>query len=241
MRDTPPNDPEPTRLPRGARRKRRTRDKLLRAAMGLIAEKGVGGVAINEITEAADVGFGSFYNHFESKEALHDTLQEEVLEAFGVALLQLVESFDDPAEVLSASIRCTMRQAREHPAWGQFLVNTGFSGSLFSAGLGRHLLRDLREGERRGRFRIEDPLMALVMTGGTVIAAIGTDIAARRPGDALRRDAQTLGLDLDGLAGRTSRTLLCALGVPGSEAEEIARRPLPDVHFTPAYLQAGEG
>jgi AcrR family transcriptional regulator len=241
MRDTTPTDQEATRLPRGARRKRRTRDKLLRAAMALIAEKGVGGVAINEITEAADVGFGSFYNHFESKEALHDTLLEEVLEAFGEALQQLVESLDDPAEVLSSSIRCTMRQAREQPAWGQFLVSTGFSGSLFSAGLGRHLQRDLREGVRRGRFRIEDPFMALVMTGGTVIAAIGTDIAAARPGSAMRRDARALGLDLSGLAERTSRAVLCSLGIPGSEADEIARRPLPDIHFTPAFLQPDDG
>src|SRR5262245_42665756 len=59
------------REPRGARRKRETREKLLRAAFRLIAERGVDGVAINEITEAADVGFGSFYNHFESKDAIH--------------------------------------------------------------------------------------------------------------------------------------------------------------------------
>ena len=55
--------------PRGARRKRETRARLLEAALRLSAERGMEGVAINEITEAADVGFGSFYNHFESKEA----------------------------------------------------------------------------------------------------------------------------------------------------------------------------
>ena len=48
--------------PRGVRRKRETRSRLMRAAMQLMAERGVDGVAINEITEAADVGFGSFYN-----------------------------------------------------------------------------------------------------------------------------------------------------------------------------------
>ncbi|EUC21006.1 regulatory protein TetR, partial [Burkholderia sp. BT03] len=59
------------REPRGARRKRETRGRLLDAALRLMAEKGMEGVAINEITEAADVGFGSFYNHFESKEAIY--------------------------------------------------------------------------------------------------------------------------------------------------------------------------
>ncbi len=241
MRDTPPTDPDSAPLPRGARRKRRTRDKLLRAAMSLIADKGVGGVAINEITEGADVGFGSFYNHFESKDALYAALLEEVLAAFGIALQQIVETLDDPAAVLSASIRCTMRQARDQPAWGQFLVSTGFSGSLFSEGLGRHVLRDLREGARRGRFRIEDPFMALVMTGGTVIAAIATELTASDPTSSFHRDAEELGLDISDIAGRTSRSVLCALGVPGQEAEEISRHPLPDIHFAPAFLQPATG
>ena len=57
--------PDAQREPRGERRKRETRSRLLEAALRLMAEKGMEGVAINEITEAADVGFGSFYNHFE--------------------------------------------------------------------------------------------------------------------------------------------------------------------------------
>ena len=51
--------------PRGARRKRETRSRLLEAALKLMAEKGMEGVAINEITEAAGVGFGSCYDDFE--------------------------------------------------------------------------------------------------------------------------------------------------------------------------------
>src|SRR5688500_309837 len=74
------------REPRGARRKRETRQRLLEAALRLMAKKGMEGVAINEITEAADVGFGSFYNHFESKEAIYGTVMEWVFEDFADAL-----------------------------------------------------------------------------------------------------------------------------------------------------------
>lgn len=49
---------------RGTRRKQETRARLLHAALLLLSEKNIERVAINEITEAADVGFGSFYNHF---------------------------------------------------------------------------------------------------------------------------------------------------------------------------------
>jgi AcrR family transcriptional regulator len=58
------------------RRKARTRAALIRAAQTLIAE-GRTNVPILEITQAADVGMGSFYNHFETKEQLFEAAVEE--------------------------------------------------------------------------------------------------------------------------------------------------------------------
>ncbi|OUL92911.1 TetR/AcrR family transcriptional regulator, partial [Paraburkholderia hospita] len=84
------------REPRGARRKRETRGRLLDAALRLMAEKGMEGVAINEITEAADVGFGSFYNHFESKEAIYAILVDNVFEDFADMLDRLAGGLSDP-------------------------------------------------------------------------------------------------------------------------------------------------
>src|SRR5579872_6970674 len=81
--------PDPEAEPRGARRKRETRSRLLQAAFRLMAVKGMEGVAINEITEAADVGFGSFYNHFESKETIYSAVVEWLFEEFGNRLDQL--------------------------------------------------------------------------------------------------------------------------------------------------------
>ena len=51
---------------RHARRREATRSKLIEAAESLFARQGVDNTRIQEITEEADVGFGSFYNHFES-------------------------------------------------------------------------------------------------------------------------------------------------------------------------------
>jgi len=49
------------------RRKARTHQALIDAAVRLIAEGRGERASIQEITEEADIGFGSFYNHFESK------------------------------------------------------------------------------------------------------------------------------------------------------------------------------
>ena len=59
-----------------AARSKESRQRLLDAAFKLMAERGMDGVVINEITEAADVGFGSFYNHFESRDAIYNALMQ---------------------------------------------------------------------------------------------------------------------------------------------------------------------
>jgi len=59
---------EAPRASRLDRRKARTRQALIDAAARLIAEGRGDRASIAEITEEADIGFGSFYNHFDSKE-----------------------------------------------------------------------------------------------------------------------------------------------------------------------------
>ena len=62
------------------RRKARTRQALIDAAVRLIADGRRDRASIQEITEAADIGFGSFYNHFDSKEELFRTASEDALD-----------------------------------------------------------------------------------------------------------------------------------------------------------------
>ena len=70
MTEAAPSTPKVTRLDR---RKARTRQALLDAAVRLITEGRGDRASIQEITDEADIGFGSFYNHFESKEQLFQT------------------------------------------------------------------------------------------------------------------------------------------------------------------------
>ena len=63
------------------RRKARTRQALIDAAVRLIAEGRGERASIAEITEEADIGFGSFYNHVDSKEQLFGTASGELLES----------------------------------------------------------------------------------------------------------------------------------------------------------------
>jgi AcrR family transcriptional regulator len=55
---------------RVARRKQKTQEILLQVALGLFSEKGIHWTKIEDITERADIGKGTFYKYFPTKEAL---------------------------------------------------------------------------------------------------------------------------------------------------------------------------
>lgn len=220
-----PSPPSDEREPRGARRKRETREKLLDAAFRLFGERGVDAVAINEITEAADVGFGSFYNHFDSKEAIYDAVVDSVFGAFGDTLERLTNDVEDPAEVLSICVRHTILRAHSEPLWGRFFLREGFKPSAMTRGLGARLLRDIQRGVAAKRFDTPDVLMALMMAGGCVLSTVATQAAM--PGQGAR--SKQLGLETKDLPNRAAAAILEALGLTRAEAHKLVTRPLPRI------------
>jgi len=76
-----PADP-PASLNRHQRRRQQTREAILAAADLVFRRKGVDDTTVNDVTEQADVAYGSFYNHFKSI--------DEIVEALVAATLQRV-------------------------------------------------------------------------------------------------------------------------------------------------------
>jgi AcrR family transcriptional regulator len=221
------------REPRGARRKRETRARLLEAALALVATRGVEHVTINEITEAADVGFGSFYNHFESKDALQAALFDWVFEEFGEQLDALVSGLSDPAEVVAVGVRHTLMRARREPVWGNFLIREGFSERALQDGLGRRLKRDSEAGIAAGRFVVADPFMCHVAVSGIVLAAIAAELSLVANGRSGGEPHPAHELGEERFAERAAVAVLQALGLDRSEAQRVARRPLPSASSAP--------
>ncbi len=205
----------------------KTRARLLDAALRLVAEKGMNSVAISDITEAADVGFGSFYNHFESKEGIFAALVEWMFEEFADMLDRLASGLSDPAEVVAVCVRHTLMRARREPVWGQFLIREGFSVRALSCGLGQRLVGDRHGGIFAKRFVVSDHFLCLISVTGIIFAAIAAELhsSARVTPVVERQNAS--GLDEQNFAERAATVVLQALGLKRAEAERIARLPLP--------------
>src|SRR5690242_5059678 len=76
----PPDPPTDRRQRRSAE----IRERLFRSALGLFAKKGFAETTVEDITEAADVGKGTFFNYFPSK--------DHILIAFGEMQLGKLEA-----------------------------------------------------------------------------------------------------------------------------------------------------
>lgn len=202
------------------RRKAQTRAALIRAAQSFIAA-GKQSVPVLEITQAADVGLGSFYNHFETKEQLFQAAVEDALDLHGALLDRLTGALGDPAEIFAQSFRMTGRLHRREPELSRVLLTNGLSLISSDRGLGPRARRDLEAAARAGRFKIDDLDLALTVIAGTALA-LG-QLLHEQPDrdDSVATDQVTEGL-------------LRMLGLPAKEARRICRLPLPtDVATAP--------
>jgi AcrR family transcriptional regulator len=205
------------RAGRTDRRKTRTRAALIGAAQRILARRGTTDVAVQDITDEADVGLGSFYNHFTSKAELFEEAVLDLLSDFGTALDAACAGMADPAEVFSVGIRLTCRLAGTQPEVARILVLAGPHFLVADRGLAPQALRDIVSGVRAGRFTAPNPALALAVVAGSVLAFVQLRLTG---------DART-GLLTDDDADDLAATVLTTHGLSRADADEVARRPLP--------------
>lgn len=212
---------------RTLRRRQQTRARLLEAALRLFAARGVEGVSINEITEAADLGFGTFYNYFESKEAVHAALQEMLFGRLARLFDLVLAQESDPAAIVSHSIRYVILYAGHEPLWARLLIQASANGELLNQHLGQHLFRDIRKGLDSGRFSSADPLVTFFAVGGTVLTAISAILLGEEEVEKRLGKLAAERLTLAQVDVRTANATLLLLGLTVEEAGRIAAAPLP--------------
>lgn len=131
-----------TEGPRPGRRERRreeTRERLFRAALGLFARQGFQATTVESITEEADVGKGTFFNYFPSK--------EHVLAAFGdmqLGKFQAVLGSHREGEGEGGLLRRAVAELSEEPGRSAALVRSLLGAQLASEAVRKLILEKLR-------------------------------------------------------------------------------------------------
>ncbi|HEX2712176.1 MAG TPA: TetR/AcrR family transcriptional regulator [Candidatus Acidoferrales bacterium] len=162
---------KPTPHERPGRRERRgaeTREKIFRAALELFGKRGFQATTVEDITEAADVGKGTFFNYFPTK--------EHILAAFGQIQRAKIEQASTVAregrEPMRNVLRGMVRALSEEPGRSPAFFRSVLSAMLSSEAvrdrvtqdieLGRQRLEELLAiGQQRGEIRSDRPASEL--------------------------------------------------------------------------------
>jgi TetR/AcrR family transcriptional regulator, repressor of fatR-cypB operon len=97
------------------------REAILGAALGLFAERGFYGTSVPDIAQTAEVGAGTIYRYFASKEALVNALYQEQKRALGAALLEGLDLGAPPRAVFRRFWQNAGGLGRANPTALQFL------------------------------------------------------------------------------------------------------------------------
>ena len=131
-------------LGRRERRAAETRVRLFRSALQLIAKRGFPNVTVEELTEAADVGKGTFFNYFETKDHVLGVMAEiqlgKVREAASIA-------GEGKKAIHSVLHRLVLRLAEE-PGRSPSLARAMIASFLASEAVRGIIDRNMREGRK---------------------------------------------------------------------------------------------
>ena len=195
-------------LTRGHKKKARTRQQLLDAALDVLVEEGES-FSVVDVAARAGVSHGTFYNYFADREELVAALVPLLVEAFAARAAAEVEETDPAARFAVITARALAVAAEAPDLVRVALRLEAVQRALLVDGPLAYLSEDLAAGHAAGRFDGTPDAGTLDVVLGSLL------LAARRI--------------VDGEAGldhrRTViRRLLAALGVDPVEAEGLADR-----------------
>ena len=196
------------------RRKRRNREALIEAADRVMTEKGIDAATMLEIAELADVGAGTVYNYFESKDELAVRVMERVMHRLAERIDAVTNTFSDPAQVYAFGVRNVMKAATTDQRWRWLLMRSEVIAGAMYRVMGPYAIRDIRLACRAGRYSVEDPELAWRQA---THAIVGFGIAVCDQ----NLDPQKIDEAVVNLLGM--------VGVTRDEAWEIAKRLCPEL------------
>ncbi|MCB1644192.1 MAG: TetR/AcrR family transcriptional regulator [Pseudomonadales bacterium] len=199
---------------RMTRKREKTRQALLDAARKLVFSTGHEKISIQDITAEADVGLGTFYNYFETKQKVFEAVLEDIRQDFLDELGRLRQPIKDPATLMAVTLTFGFQQAQDNEDWNAFLKRSGLTGDYFLQQDEEQLMADILLGSRAGRFKVDRPEFThSIITG--IIRHVNQEIAAGR-------------MDRSAIASAT-RHILRMLGLPDLVTKALTQTPLPPV------------
>jgi AcrR family transcriptional regulator len=205
---------ESTPVARGrvALRQERNREALVQAGYKVMSKKGIDAATMQEIAELADVGAGTVYSYFKSKDDLAVAVLERIMRNLALRIELVTDQFSDPAQVYAYGIRQVLEAATGDKRWKQLLYRSEVIANAIYNAMGPFATRDLEKATKANRLKVSDARITFKLA---CYAIIGVSLAITRR--TLPQSAKD----------ETIVRLLCMTGIGEAEAIELASRPCP--------------
>ncbi|MDX8402294.1 MAG: helix-turn-helix domain-containing protein [Mariprofundaceae bacterium] len=170
------------------------RMQILDAAERLFSERGLAGVSMREIAEAADVSKAAIFHHFENKQALYCAVVERACEGTLAMLDELLaEADDDPLARLDRWRRRNLEEMHAHESVVRLILRELTMGedeqarALADRVFGetfRRLQALVESAQRRGALRRDESAgrQALALAGVNIFLFLVWPVARHLPG-----------------------------------------------------------
>lgn len=196
--------------PRPNPRAERTRAALLAAARRLFAERAVDAVTVDDMVQAAGVGKGSFYNHFDGRDGMVKALSAEIRIGIEAAVARTNAAETDPGRRMIRAVCTYLRYAIDEPERTRLFVRIHSGHTSFDSPLNRGLQHDIAQGVAAGRFVLPSQEAGVLFVLGLAQIAMAR-LAAEPDANLAAALARDVGL-----------MLLRGLGLPSPEADTLA-------------------
>ncbi len=218
--------PEPTTAQptesRVDRKRRLARERIILEAERLMRSRPVEEITVGDITDAADVGHGSFYLHFKSKNEVLIPITRNMAQRWDQTIQDALVQVEDPAVVVGYSSRYMGRAVMADPLWRWMLQRSGMPVDDIRTAFGRFAARDFRRGFDSGRFQVADLKAVNSYLVGGFVASLLASFNSQQPQRAVDHMAELI---------------LRTLGVDAKEAAQIAHQTLPPLPTPDGELQ----
>ncbi|NND67856.1 MAG: TetR/AcrR family transcriptional regulator [Halioglobus sp.] len=157
------------------RRRQETRHQIMKAGRSLFVERGVENVSIDAITSTAGVAKGSFYNHFESRDALFDALVAETVEQLLERRSRYQPPFEDQFDLALARTWFGHYSLLSDPDACRLLLQAGSlsTGEVITNVMQQTLGDEIMEGVALGSLSHLDPDVVYAAYFGVLLMATG--------------------------------------------------------------------
>ena len=179
MCDGPPPANETPQRPGARVRQTRTREALLFAARRLMGLDSIAPFTIDELIQSAGVAKGSFYNHFQDKEAIAAEVHRAVREKEEAEVREVNSDIADPVARIARGMAVYARMAMTAPEDSRILALHRIGSQFLQSGVNAGLAADLRAALRDGRVvapSIEAAAMLVVGQVAVLMARIGGEV-----------------------------------------------------------------